>query len=308
MPVRKSDHNAAKNALEIGALYVVGTPIGNLSDFSPRAVETLSGVDFIAAEDTRVAMKLLNHFGIKKPLISYFEHNKRERGEQIASRIAAGETGAIITDAGMPAISDPGEDLVALCAAMGIPVRAVPGPTAFATALAVSGFPSGRFTFEGFLSTSKKSRREHLEQLKDERRTMLFYEAPHKLQRTLADMAEVFGENRPVALVRELTKVFENCQRTTLGMAANYYAENTPRGEFVLVIRGAEPKAEKPLSLEDALALAREKLGEGLSAADASKAAAEQTGFTKREIYKALISGANPHSSSKGGTGPKETA
>lgn len=198
-----------------GKLYVVGTPIGNLGDLSPRAVKTLEDVDFIAAEDTRVTMKLLNHFGIKKEMVSYFEHNKRERGENICSRIANGETCAIVTDAGMPAISDPGQDLVALCYESGIEVESVPGPTAFATALAISGMDSGRFTFEGFLSVSKKSRREHLEFIKDEKRTMIFYEAPHKLSATLGDLCSTLGD-RNIAIVRELTKIHEQVIRTSL--------------------------------------------------------------------------------------------
>ena len=218
-----------ENKLEKGALYVVGTPIGNLSDFSPRAAETLAAVDFIAAEDTRVTVKLLNHFGIKKPLVSYYEHNKQEKGSVITDRLAEGETCALVSDAGMPAISDPGEDLVALCAARGIPVYVVPGPSAVVSALAVSGLPTGRFTFEGFLSVNKKSRREHLESLRDETRTMVFYEAPHKLPYTLQDMEAVFGDRR-IALVREITKIHEQCIRTTLSAAAAHYASTPPKG------------------------------------------------------------------------------
>ena len=225
-----------------GTLYVVGTPIGNLGDFSPRAQETLAQADFIAAEDTRVTLKLLNHFGIKKPMVSYFEHNKYQRGEIICDRIEQGETCALVSDAGMPAISDPGEMLVAQCAQRGIPVVVVPGPSAVVAALAVSGLPTGRFTFEGFLSTAKKSRREHLEEVRSERRTMVFYEAPHKLASTLEDMLAAWG-NRRIALVREISKIHEEVRRTTLEEAARYYRENTPKGEFVRVIEGA-PKEE----------------------------------------------------------------
>lgn len=276
------------NILEKGVLYVVGTPIGNLSDFSPRAVETLAGVDFIAAEDTRVTVKLLNHFGIKKPLVSYYEHNKQEKGSVIVDRIAAGETCALVSDAGMPAISDPGEDLVALCAARGIKVLVVPGPSAVISALAVSGLPTGRFTFEGFLSVSKKSRREHLEAVRNETRTMVFYEAPHKLPYTLKDMAEAFGDRR-IALVREITKIHEECIRTTLFEAVKYYEENAPKGEFVLVIEGAKPVEKKELTLEDAVELARKAMESGGSASDAAKEAAKLSGFKKGEIYKLLM-------------------
>lgn len=274
-----------------GKLVVVGTPIGNLSDFSPRAREALESADFIAAEDTRVTVKLLNHFEIRKPMISYFEHNKYEKGTVICGRIEAGETCALVTDAGMPAISDPGELLVAQCAERGLPVFVVPGPSAVVSALAVSGLPTGRFTFEGFLSVSKKSRREHLEELKTERRTMVFYEAPHKLATTLADMAGAWGGGRRIALVRELTKIHEEVIRTTLGQAADRYAQETARGEFVLVIEGApEPKPAES-SAEDALQLAREYLGRGFSAAEAAKRAAAETGRRKNELYRELTRG-----------------
>lgn len=247
-----------ENKLLRGALYVVGTPIGNLSDFSPRAAETLAAVDFIAAEDTRVTMKLLNHFGIKKPLVSYYEHNKAEKGGRIVDRILAGETCAIVSDAGMPAISDPGEDLVALCAEHDVPVLVVPGPSAVISALAVSGLPTGRFTFEGFLSVNKKSRKDHLESVKNEVRTMVFYEAPHKLPYTLRDMAEIFGDRR-IALVREITKIHEECVRTTLYKAAEYYEQNAPKGEFVLVIEGAKVEEQKEMTLEDAVEAAKKR-------------------------------------------------
>jgi len=271
-----------------GKLMVVGTPIGNLSDFSPRAAETLREADFIAAEDTRVTLKLLNHFGIKKPMVSYFEHNKRERGDVICARIEAGETCALVSDAGMPAISDPGELLVSQCAERGIQVLVVPGPSAVVSALAVSGLPTGRFTFEGFLSVSKKSRREHLEEVKDETRTMIFYEAPHKLSSTLTDMLAAWGDRR-IALVRELTKIHEEVIRTTLSEAAARYADGSAKGEFVLVIAGAPQKEQTQFTLEDGVAMAKDLMENGLSASDAAKQAAAETGFKKGEIYKAIL-------------------
>ena len=278
--------------LEKGALYVVGTPIGNLGDFSPRARETLAGADFIAAEDTRVTLRLLNHFGIKKPLVSYFEHNKLEHGPLIVARLLEGETCALVSDAGMPAVSDPGETLVAACAGAGIPVYVVPGPTAALSALAVSGLPTGRFTFEGFLSVNKRSRKEHLEAVEKEERTMIFYEAPHKLRKTLSDFSRVFGPDRRVALCRELTKLHEEVWRTTLGEAAARYREQEPRGEFVLVVEGL-PRAQAPepaYTLEEAAGLARGLLREGLSPTEAAKQAARETGFKKGEIYRLLQS------------------
>ena len=274
-----------------GTLTVVGTPIGNLGDLSPRAEEALRSCDFIAAEDTRVTLKLLNHLGIKKPMISYFEHNKLERGDAICARLEAGENGVIVTDAGMPCISDPGELLVAQCAQRGIPVSVVPGPSALIAALAVSGLPTGRFTFEGFLSVTKKSRRDHLESLRSERRTMIFYEAPHKLMATLNDLCAVFGPERRISLVRELTKVHEEVVRTTLaGACARYTADMPPRGEFVLVVEGApEAPAEPECTLAQAEALARRlRDEEGLSASEAAKRAAAQTGFRKSALYAAM--------------------
>ena len=270
-----------------GRLYVVGTPIGNLGDFSPRAVETLEKVDFIAAEDTRVTLKLLNHFGIKKEMVSYFEHNKRERGETITARILAGEDCAICTDAGMPAISDPGEDLVRLCHQLGIEVESVPGPTAFATALALSGMEVGRFTFEGFLSVSKKSRRQHLEEIVDERRTMVFYEAPHKLANTLKDLYQYLGD-RDIAIVREITKLHEQVINTTLAQAVNIYNDDKPKGEFVLVVQGKKAENDA-ITLDDAVDMARELVANGESVNNAAKAAAAKTGHKKSDIYRALI-------------------
>ena len=268
-------------------LYVVGTPIGNLGDLSPRAVQTLKDVDFIAAEDTRVTLKLLNHFEIKKEMVSYFEHNKRERGEVITKRILDGETCAIVTDAGMPCISDPGEDLVKLCYELGIEVESVPGPTAFAAALAISGMEAGRFTFEGFLSVSKKSRREHLEDLQNEKRTMIFYEAPHKLLNTLTDFYKYFG-NRNIALVRELTKIHEEVIRTTLEDAVSFYEENKPKGEFVLILEGKK-ETEEETTFDEAIEKAKKLVESGLSVNAAAKEIANSTPFKKNEIYKALV-------------------
>lgn len=271
-----------------GKLYVVGTPIGNLSDFSPRAVETLASVDFIAAEDTRVTLKLLNHFEIKKPMVSYFEHNRRERGEIILERIKSGENCAIVTDAGMPAISDPGEDLVDLCLSNGVSVESVPGPTAFATAMAMSGLPSGRFTFEGFLSVNKPSRREHLEEIVSERRTMVFYEAPHKLTATLKDLYKYLGDRR-IALIKELTKIHETVERTTLSEACEKYSAQTPKGEFVIVIEGSTEPKQKEISLDEAVTLAKGLVESGMPINDAAKEIAKETKLKKGDIYKALL-------------------
>lgn len=272
-------------------LYLVGTPIGNLSDFSPRAIETLRIVDFIAAEDTRVTLKLLNRFEISKPMVSYYQHNLRERGEQIVARILSGESCALVTDAGMPAISDPGEDLVRLCAEAGVEIVSVPGPSAVITALAMSGLNTSRFTFEGFLSTNRQSRREHLESLTAERRTMIFYEAPHKLRTTLNDLTTAFGQERRIALCRELTKLHEEVIRTTLGLAIARYADadsTAPRGEFVLVVEGAPEIAAPAVTLEQAVALAQTFVADGQSVSVASKQAAQQTGFKKSDIYRQL--------------------
>jgi len=274
----------------MGKLYVVGSPIGNLGDLSPRGVETLQSVAFIAAEDTRVTRKLLHHFGIATPMVSYHEHNRRESGAAILHRLQAGEDCALITDAGMPAISDPGEDLVRACHEAGVPVESVPGPVAFATALALSGFPGGRFTFEGFLSVNKRSRREHLGSLMNEQRTMLFYEAPHKLPNTLRDFAQRFGD-RPLAIVRELTKLHEQVIRTTCEQAAQRYADGGLKGEIVLVLAGAAPEQPEPVSLDEALAMAKENLARGMGASEAAKLAAKDTGHRKSEIYAALMKG-----------------
>lgn len=272
-----------------GMLYLVPTPIGNLSDISIRCRETLEQADFIAAEDTRVSLKLLNHLGIKKSLISYFEHNKAQKGDVIISRILAGETCALVSDAGSPAISDPGEELVKQCAEAGITVCAIPGPCAVITALSISGQSTGRFCFEGFLSTAKKSRREHLDSLVNEQRTMVFYEAPHKLLSTLEDMAIVFGANRPISLCRELTKLHEEVIRTTLGGAVELYKEQPPKGEFVLVVAGAEPVEEKVATAEDAVKRVAQLMAEGISRKDAIKQTAQELNLPKNVVYDAAL-------------------
>ena len=273
-----------------GMLILVPTPIGNLGDISPRAAEALAQADFIAAEDTRVSIKLLNHLGLKKQLISYHEHNKLESGPHILTRLQNGESCALVTDAGTPAISDPGEDLVRLCRENDVPVTAIPGPCAAITALAMSGLPTGRFTFEGFLAMNKKNRRAHLESLRGEERTMIFYEAPHKLVATLRDLADTFGREREISLCRELTKLHEEIRRTTLGEAADWYGEETPRGEFVLVVRGAQPEEEGECTLEDGLTLAeRLREEEGLSLRDAVRQAAKELGLSRNELYRLAV-------------------
>jgi 16S rRNA (cytidine1402-2'-O)-methyltransferase len=272
-----------------GTLYLVPTPIGNLGDISGRCRETLLAADFIAAEDTRVALKLLNHLEIKKPLVSYYEHNKAQSGPRILERLLAGESCALVTDAGTPAISDPGEELVGLCAGAGVAVVPLPGPCAAITALCASGLPTGRFTFEGFLSTNQKSRREHLESLQAERRTMIFYEAPHKLRKTLGDLAAAFGEDRRIALCRELTKLHEEFFRTTLGEAVRFYETAEPRGEYVLVLGGAPAPERPPDALEAAVSLALEKIGDGASKKDAVRLAAQETGAPKNAVYDAVL-------------------
>ena len=272
-----------------GMLYLVPTPIGNLGDISTRCRETLEQADFIAAEDTRVSLKLLNHLGIKKSLVSYFEHNKTAKGDMIVQRILAGETCALVSDAGSPAISDPGEELVKQCAEAGITVCAIPGPCAVITALSISGQSTGRFCFEGFLSTAKKSRREHLESLIGESRTMIFYEAPHKLLATLEDMAAVFGSDRPISLCRELTKLHEEVVRTTLGEAIAKYTETPPKGEFVLVVAGAAPVIKESATPEDAAARVAQLMEEGLSRKDAVKQTALELNLPKNVVYDAAL-------------------
>lgn len=270
-----------------GTLYVVGTPIGNLGDISPRALETLSNCDFIAAEDTRVTLKLLNRFEIKKPMVSYFEHNRFERGPMITERLLSGENCALVTDAGMPAISDPGEDLVKLCIEKGIKVESVPGPCAFTTALAISGMPSRRFSFEGFLPVEKSARREHVSWLIGETRTMIFYEAPHKLLQTLKDLYTALGD-REIAVVRELTKIHEQVIRTTLCNAAEKYSKEEIKGEIVLIVGGAQPEEKEEMTLEQAVEYAKELVDKGESKTVAAKIAAKESGCKKGDIYKIL--------------------
>jgi len=272
-----------------GTLYLVATPIGNLGDFSPRAVETLETVDFIAAEDTRVSLKLLNHFQIKKPLVSYHEHNHVTAGQAILQRLLAGESCALVTDAGTPAVSDPGEDLVRLCAEQGVEVLSIPGCCAAVNALAVSGLPTGRFTFEGFLTVNKKNRREHLESLKGEVRTMIFHEAPHKLLNTLEDLRDTFGPDRRISLCRELTKLHEQTLRMTLDEAVAYYQETAPKGEFVLVVAGGEPRRAAAVTLEDGVAQVLELKAQGVRLKDAAKEVAQHTGLSKNELYAAAL-------------------
>ena len=272
-----------------GTLYLVATPIGNLGDLSPRAVETLEAVDFIAAEDTRVSVKLLNHFSIKKPLVSYHEHNHVTAGQAILARLLAGESCALVTDAGTPAISDPGEDLVRLCAENGVEVLSIPGCCAAVNALAVSGLPTGRFTFEGFLTVNKKRRRERLDSLKTEERTMIFHEAPHKLRTTLEDLCAAFGPERRVALCRELTKLHEETIRTTLEQAVEFYTENAPKGEYVLVVAGAEPVQAAAVTLEDGVAQVLALKRQGIRLKDAAREVAEHTGLSKNELYAAAL-------------------
>ena len=271
-----------------GTLYLVATPIGNLGDFSPRAVETLRQADFIAAEDTRVSVKLLNHFDIKKPLVSYHEHNRAAAGQAIVERLLAGEVCALVTDAGTPAISDPGEDLVRLCAENGITVQSIPGCCACITALAVSGLPTGRFTFEGFLSANRKERREQLGELLGEVRTMVFHEAPHKLRPTLSDMLEILGD-RPIALCRELTKLHEETMRTTLQGAVDYYRDNEPRGEYVLVVGGAARREGPAMTMEEGVARVMALREGGMRMKNAVRQVSADTGLNKNELYDAAL-------------------
>lgn len=270
-----------------GRLYLVATPIGNLGDLSQRARETLEQADVIAAEDTRVTRKLLNHYGIKKPLVSYHEHNQQQSGGALLQRLLAGESCALVSDAGTPVISDPGAQLVADCAGAGIEVVSIPGPCAAISGLILSGLPAGRFAFEGFLPAEKKERRQRLESLAAEERTMIFYEAPHRLLATLAELREAFGD-RPAALCRELTKLHEQVVRTTLNQAVQLYQETAPRGEFVLVVGGAAPKRREIPTLEEAEELARAYIAQGLSRKDAARKTAEETGVPRRELYQRI--------------------
>ena len=289
MDIIKSPETHEKNAVIKGTLYLVGTPIGNLSDLSERAKKVLSEVDFIAAEDTRVSGAMLSKLGIKKPLCSYYEHNKKQKGEGIAERLAAGESCALVTDAGMPAISDPGEDIVRLCAERGIPVSVIPGPCAAVSALAVSGLFTGKFAFEGFLPTASGDRREAIEEVKTEKRTLIFYEAPHRLTKTLDELFAALGD-RKIALCRELTKINEEVIRTTLSGAVEYYKAATPKGEFVLIVEGAPKEEEnslaKTLTIEEHVA---HYISQGMTKNDAIKAAAHDRGVGKSEIYNKIM-------------------
>ena len=277
-----------KNKVVGGMLYLVSTPIGNLADMSERALKVLGQVDFIAAEDTRNTLKLLRAFGISKPMVSYHQHNRAEMGERIAERLESGESCALVTDAGTPAISDPGEDLVVLCAERGIPVTAVPGACAFITALALSALPTAKFVFEGFLPVGNKERREILSSLSQERRTVIFHEAPHKLKKTLADLGTYFGADRRISLCRELTKLNEQILRTTVGEAIDYYENTEPKGEYVLVLDGysGETKSESVMTPEAAVAYYEEQ---GMSRNEAIKAAAKQLGISRNELYKTML-------------------
>lgn len=288
--IKSTNLDYEKNKIEKGMLYIVATPIGNLADLSERAIKVLSEVDFIAAEDTRNSMKLLSYLGISKPMVSYFEHNKRERGQVIADRLKAGESCALITDAGTPAISDPGEDIVALCAEQNIPVTSIPGACAGIVALTLSGLPTGRFCFEGFLSANKGERRERLLELENEKRTMIFHEAPHKLKATLEDMKNTFGEERKVSLCRELTKKNEEVLRLTLASAVEYYENNAPRGEYVLIVEGSNKKNTSEcffenMSIEEHVNF---YISNGLSKMDAIKSCAKDRGVHKNVIYKEI--------------------
>lgn len=282
--------NKEKNKIMPSTLYLVGTPIGNLSDISERAKKTLSEVDFIAAEDTRNSLKLLSAYGIKKELVSYFEHNKKASGERIIERLLGGESCALITDAGMPAVSDPGEDIVKLCGESGIAVSVIPGACAAITALAQSGLSTRKFTFEGFLSAKKTERKRELDGLADEKRTMIFYEAPHKLRATLSDMEAVFGHDRKISLCRELTKLNEEVFRTTLGEANAYFSEKEPRGEYALIVEGAgDTKNNSEFSSLSVAEHIELYISEGLSKKDAIKSVAKDRGLSKSEIYKYTI-------------------
>ena len=289
MDIIKSPETHEKNAVIKGTLYLVGTPIGNLSDLSERAKKVLSEVDFIAAEDTRVSGAMLSKFGIKKPFCSYYEHNKKQKGEGIAERLAAGESCALVTDAGMPAISDPGEDIVRLCAERGIPVSVIPGPCAAVSALAVSGLFTGKFAFEGFLPTASGDRREAIEEVKTEKRTLIFYEAPHRLTKTLDELFAALGD-RTIALCRDLTNINDELIRTTLSGAVEYYKAATPKGEFVLIVEGAPKEEEnslaKTLTIEEHVA---HYISQGMTKNDAIKAAAHDRGVGKSEIYNKIM-------------------
>ena len=280
-----------------GTLYLVATPIGNLGDFSPRAREVMSEVDFIAAEDTRVTKKLMTALDLpQKPLVSYYEHNRRQRGEEILARLLAGENCALVTDAGTPAVSDPGEDLVALCAPEGVPVIPIPGCCAAVCALAASGLPTGRWCFEGFLSVNKKARREHLDALKDEKRSMIFYEAPHKLRATLDDLCAAFGGERRISLSRELTKLHEETLRMTLAEAVAYFAETAPRGEFVMIVEGVPDVVDEDAEddrMARALNAVQKRIENGETLKDAVKMVSADLGVKKNALYQLALEAQN---------------
>ena len=280
-----------------GTLYLVATPIGNLADFSPRAREVMSEVDFIAAEDFRVTKKLMTALDLpQKPLVSYYEHNRRQRGEEILARLLAGENCALVTDAGTPAVSDPGEDLVALCAPEGVPVIPIPGCCAAVCALAASGLPTGRWCFEGFLSVNKKARREHLDALKNEKRSMIFYEAPHKLRATLDDLCAAFGGERRISLSRELTKLHEETLRMTLAEAVAYFAETAPRGEFVMIVEGAPDVVDEDAEddrMARALNAVQKRIENGETLKDAVKMVSADLGVKKNALYQLALEAQN---------------
>ena len=290
--IKTTNLDNEKNKIEKGTLYLVATPIGNLADLSERAIKVLSEVDFIAAEDTRNSMKLLSYLGISKPMVSYFEHNKRERGQIIIDRLKNGEACALITDAGTPAISDPGEDIVALCAEQGVCVTSIPGACAGIVALTLSGLATSRFCFEGFLSANKGERRERLAELEGERRTMIFHEAPHKLKATLEDMKIAFGDGRRISLCRELTKKNEEVLRLTLADAVDYYNEVAPRGEYVLIVEGNQGKLQSEFFWENMSINEHVEfyISNGLSKMDAIKSCAKDRGVHKNIIYKEICS------------------
>ena len=272
-----------------GTLYIIGTPIGNMEDITLRQLDTLGSVDFICAEDTRVTLKLLNRYDIKNQLISFHEHSSKADAQRIIERLMAGKNGGVVTDAGMPCISDPGEVLVRMCAENGIDVKVVPGPSAVVSAAALSGMSISRFTFEGFLPVPKKERNERLELLRNETAVMIFYEAPHKLKTTLADLAETFGTERRIALCRELTKIHEEVLRMTIGEAVEYYSVNEPRGEYVLVVDGKSADDSENITIEQALEQVKKLIDMGEKPTDACKAVAKETGFKKGELYSALM-------------------
>lgn len=275
---------------DTGKLYVVGTPIGNLSDFSPRGIETLSAVDYIAAEDTRVTLRLLTHFGIKKPLLSYYKPHEAEKSAKILELLHDGNSVALVSDAGMPCISDPGVYLVQRCYEQGIPVESVPCCNAAIAAVAISGIDTARFAFEGFLPVDKKERRQRLEETSALPHTLIYYEAPHKLRQTLADLSATCGESRSAALCRELTKLHEEVIRGTLGELNSLYETTEPRGEYVIVVEGAAPRQQESMTLEQAAELARGFIAGGMKLSEACKTVSQQAGVPRKELYR-LLSG-----------------